>query len=80
MNDKLPEDYRDYPSAYVGQPRRSPAEEYGDFPDRSKADAPAGRQNAEDSVPGNKSRPSGSETTPIGFGNKKKIVWRARAH
>lgn len=62
MSDKLPVDYRDYPTAYVGQPLRAPAEEYGDFPDRAKADAPAGRQDANDAL--DYQRPSGAATTP----------------
>jgi hypothetical protein len=77
VNDNLPVDYRDYPKAYIGQPKRAPAEEYGDFPDRSKPDAPAARQDADDALDAN--RPSGMRTAPIKT-KKKKIVWRARAH
>ena len=91
MNDKLPVDYRDYPTAYVGQPRRFPSEEYSDF-DRANPDAPSGRKDANDAL--DPDRPSGASTTPIGEGRiivvmpastnpvpeikKPKIVWRAR--
>ena len=76
MKDDLPVDYRDPPKAYVGQPRRSPAQEFGDFPDRSKPDAPARRENAEDALDAD--RPAGASTTPVGPTKKKIIVWRAR--
>lgn len=63
MNNKLPVDYRDYPTAYVGQPRRFPSEEYGDFPDRANPDAPAGRADANDAL--DPDVPSGGSTTPV---------------
>lgn len=77
MSDKIPSDYRDYPRAYVGQPKRHPAEQYGDMPDMSKPDAPAGRADANDSL--DSERPSGASTTPVAV-KKKTIVWKARAH
>ena len=77
MNEKLPADYRDYPTAYIGQPKRAPAEEYGDFPDRSKNDAPAGRKDASDALDADK--PVDMSATPVGR-KKKTIVWRARGH
>ena len=77
MNDKLPVDYRDYPTAYVGQPKRAPAEEYGDFPDRAKDNAPSGRKDANDALDADV--PSGMSTTPVEK-TKKTIVWRAQGH
>lgn len=77
MSDKIPADYRDYPTAYVGQVKKHPAEEYGDFPDRSKNDAPAGRQDANDALDVDK--PAGMSTTPVEQ-KKKNIVKPATAH
>lgn len=68
MPDKLPVDYRDYPKAYVGQPKRAPAEEYGDFPDRSKNDAPSGRSESPE-----------EKGTPAVVEKKRSVVWRAKA-
>lgn len=78
MSENLPIDYRDYPTAYVGQPKRHPSQEFGDFPDRSKPDAPARRENAEDALDAD--RPAGASTTPVSDTPKKTIVWKARGH
>lgn len=75
MKRRIPLAYRMQPRSYYGGPLNIPAEEYGDFPDRSKNDAPAGRQNAEDAI--HPERPAGASTTPVDSA-KKTVVMPAR--
>ena len=77
MSDKLPSDYTDYPRAYVGQPKRSPSDDFSTFRDPSKPDCAPGRQNAEDALDPDKPAGQGGSGSPVPVGKRRRVIrWR----
>ena len=71
----MPQDYRDYPRAYVGQPRRHVSDEFSTFHDLNNPDVDSGRKNAEDALDPDK--PSGMGGSPTPTGKKRRVIrWR----
>lgn len=74
--DNLPRDYRDYPSAYSGQPKRNVSDDYSTWHDLNNPDIAPGRQNAEDALDPDK--PAGMGSSPAPVGQKPHVIPKKR--